>query len=165
MIGICYGSLENDIGIVSLKRPSAPSIRLHKEARIRVHAATPAIPQIARRSYRSRTRGVRRRTSVLSISPKESDALGKNERSAACNENPLSGRTRLEFRLVREETFKRARDYPRTDNRLYRFIRGRVVRQTMKRVPAIQEQSLPRDRLVNGSFEIASCERRREKQD
>jgi len=76
---------------------SASSIRLHK-ARIHVHATTPAIPQIARRSYRSRTR-VRCRTSVLSISPKESDALEGNE-SAACDENLFNGRTRLEFRLV-----------------------------------------------------------------
>jgi len=96
-------------------------LRLHK-ARIHVHATTPAIPQIARRSYRSRTR-VRCRTSVLSISPKESDALEGNE-SAACNENLFNGRTRLEFRLVYGETFKCARDYPRTDNRLYRFIAG-----------------------------------------
>lgn len=98
---------------------SAPSSGYIKYAF--VHATTPAIPQIARRSYRSRTRGVRRRTSVLSIVPKESDALGGNE-SAVCNESPFNGRTRLEFRLVYEETFRCACDYPRTDNRLYRFI-------------------------------------------
>ena len=69
------------------------------KARIRVRATTPAIPQIARRSYRSRTRRVRCRTSVLSISLRMRRSRRRNE-SATCNENPFNGRTRLEFRLI-----------------------------------------------------------------
>lgn len=83
MIGIFHGSLQNHICIVSLNDHTIcafdPAIYLYK-ARIRVRATTPAIPQIARRSYRSRTRRVRRRTSVLSISPRV-DALGEGTKA------------------------------------------------------------------------------------
>lgn len=76
------------------------------------------------------------------------------------NKNPFIGGTRLEWFRIRKTLLARAgslrcaRDYPRADNRLYRFIAGALCTRQWNKSRSFKSKVLFRDANRHGTFPL-----------